>query len=296
MACCANMLGLNISAGLKSVVSIYISIPLIIIPQLLLSGVVIKFERIGKGKQALVATPVVSDIMATRWAYEALMVKQFKDNKYGKLFFEAEKEISISSYLSYLEIPAIKTVLSEVGDGLAKNHTIDKKKMAIVRTNIHTIIQSGDLSDDDIKLYPGPAKADLESIKQTNEYLDYLAKKYEQRYRLATKRKEEIELYLGDEKLKLLKENYDNSKITEIVLNIYDYHGMVEYKNQYVRVSDPIYRLPLLNNGRAHFFSSVKKVGHNYLQTTWFNIMVIWFMTLGLYFILYFNGRNQRGN
>jgi amino acid transporter len=36
----ANMLGLNISSGLNSVVAIYITIPLIIIPQLLFSGTI----------------------------------------------------------------------------------------------------------------------------------------------------------------------------------------------------------------------------------------------------------------
>src|SRR5690606_9561845 len=50
--CFANMLGLNISAAFDSAVTIYILIPVLIIPQLLLSGVVISFDkfnpRVGK--------------------------------------------------------------------------------------------------------------------------------------------------------------------------------------------------------------------------------------------------------
>ncbi|HEY3429116.1 MAG TPA: ATP-binding cassette domain-containing protein, partial [Cyclobacteriaceae bacterium] len=42
-SCFANMLGLNISSAFNSAVTIYILIPLLIIPQLLLSGVVINF-------------------------------------------------------------------------------------------------------------------------------------------------------------------------------------------------------------------------------------------------------------
>ena len=44
-SCFANMLGLNISSAFDSAVTIYILIPILIIPQLLLSGVVISFDK-----------------------------------------------------------------------------------------------------------------------------------------------------------------------------------------------------------------------------------------------------------
>jgi energy-coupling factor transporter ATP-binding protein EcfA2 len=43
-SCFANLLGLNISSGFNSAVTIYILIPLLLIPQLILSGVVVKFD------------------------------------------------------------------------------------------------------------------------------------------------------------------------------------------------------------------------------------------------------------
>ncbi|NJN28905.1 MAG: ABC transporter permease [Cyclobacteriaceae bacterium] len=44
-SCYANVLGLNISSAFDSAVTIYILIPILIIPQLLLSGVVIDFDK-----------------------------------------------------------------------------------------------------------------------------------------------------------------------------------------------------------------------------------------------------------
>ena len=36
--------------------------------------------------------------MASRWAYEALTVTQFKDNKYEKKFFKYDKEMSFANW------------------------------------------------------------------------------------------------------------------------------------------------------------------------------------------------------
>ena len=43
----AGLVGLNVSATLKSVVSIYILIPVLLIPQILLGGAMIKFDKLN---------------------------------------------------------------------------------------------------------------------------------------------------------------------------------------------------------------------------------------------------------
>lgn len=47
LSCFANVLGLNISASFNSVKVIYILIPILIIPQLLFSGVIVKFDKLN---------------------------------------------------------------------------------------------------------------------------------------------------------------------------------------------------------------------------------------------------------
>ena len=88
------MLGLNISSAFNSVITIYILIPFILIPQLLFSGVMVKFDRLRNHDQAPYEyVPVIGDMMAARWSFEALAVEQFKNNKYERNFFKYNIEI-----------------------------------------------------------------------------------------------------------------------------------------------------------------------------------------------------------
>ncbi len=45
-ACFANVLGLNVSASFNSAKVIYIIIPVLIIPQLLFSGIIVRFDKL----------------------------------------------------------------------------------------------------------------------------------------------------------------------------------------------------------------------------------------------------------
>ena len=83
-SCFANMLGLNISSAFNSAVTIYISIPFLIIPQLLLAGVVVKFDKLNPILAKQGGVPIVGEMMASRWAFEALAVNQFKANEFHK--------------------------------------------------------------------------------------------------------------------------------------------------------------------------------------------------------------------
>jgi hypothetical protein len=73
-ACFANVLGLNISSTFNSAKVIYILIPILIIPQLLFSGVIVRFDRLHKSMVTEGEVSWVGNAMASRWAYEALAV------------------------------------------------------------------------------------------------------------------------------------------------------------------------------------------------------------------------------
>ncbi len=98
VSCFANLLGLNISASFNSVKVIYILIPILIIPQLLFSGIIVQFDKLNPMFAAKSHVPAIGNIMASRWAYEALSVCQYKDNDYEKIFFEYDKVMSFSNW------------------------------------------------------------------------------------------------------------------------------------------------------------------------------------------------------
>ena len=97
-SCFANLLGLNISASFNSVKVIYILIPICIIPQLLFSGIIVPFDKLHPYFSSKSEVPAIGNIMASRWAYEALTVVQFKDNEYEKRFFEFDKKMSFANW------------------------------------------------------------------------------------------------------------------------------------------------------------------------------------------------------
>jgi len=112
-ACFGNILGLNVSAGMRTAVSIYILIPLILVPQLLLGGAMIRFDDLHKSLSRKIFVPVAGDIMVTRWAYEAMSVEQFKRNKFERPFFNYDMEISHNDWYASFLLPTLKSKVDE---------------------------------------------------------------------------------------------------------------------------------------------------------------------------------------
>ena len=113
-ACFGNMLGLNISSGMRTAVSIYILIPLLLVPMLLLGGAMIRFDDLHKSLSRKTYVPVIGDLMVTRWAYEAMMVEQFKNNRFEKPFFEYDMRISELDWKASFLIPTLKVKINEI--------------------------------------------------------------------------------------------------------------------------------------------------------------------------------------
>lgn len=97
-SCFANLLGLNISASFNSVKVIYILIPILIIPQLLFSGIIVSFDKLHPLFASKSHVPAIGNVMASRWAYEALAVTQFKENEYEEIFFPYDQQMSFANW------------------------------------------------------------------------------------------------------------------------------------------------------------------------------------------------------
>src|SRR6185295_17228273 len=99
-ACFANVLGLNISSAFNSAVTVYVMIPLLLIPQMILSGLLFNFDKLNDLISTKGKVPLVADLMASRWAYEALAVYQFTNNEYQEPFYTYEREESKADFKS----------------------------------------------------------------------------------------------------------------------------------------------------------------------------------------------------
>ncbi|HBF87577.1 MAG TPA: ABC transporter [Bacteroidales bacterium] len=291
-SCFANMLGLNISAALNSVVTIYILIPFILVPQLLLSGTIVSFDKLHKNFTSHFFVPFSGDVMTSRWAYEALVVKQFKHNEFQKHFFEIDKTMSNATYVKTFLVPKLEGIVNEV----EKNIYNKEKEKAI--TNVKRLknefeILIGRVPEVKFKSIDKLTieKYDENVMKESRMYLELIKKKYIKEYNNASYKKEEIFNKLvkelgSKEALDELKQNYHNQNLADLVLNKKELNKIIETDDRFVQAFEPIYKEPESNYGRAHFYAPVKIVLGYSIDTFWFNIMVIWLTSLFMYVTL----------
>ena len=83
-----------------------------------------------------------------------------------------------------------------------------------------------------------------------------------------------------------LKRRSHNERVAELVTNSNEIQKIVFSGNRLVRKDTPVFHIPDNRFGRAHFFAPVKKLGNLEIDTVKFNVMILWLMTLILYFAL----------
>jgi hypothetical protein len=296
VACLANVLGLNISSGLNSVVSAYILIPLLIVPQFLFSGVTIKFDRLNNIIDHPAYVPVIGELMPTRWAYESLAVHQFKSNKYNRELFPYDQLIENADFQTDYLIKGLVANLDNLYFKHSNNTALSEfeKDFALLRNEI------GKLSSlEDIEPY---AEIDKLTKTQFSETTYASAKVWLQEIsdvfnaqRLAAARQKDkkyaelVEAWGGKEAYIKMKDAYTNDRLKQIVTNKHDLRATVEWNGQLIRKIDPIYMEPSSRIGRAHFYAPVKKLGNLSISTYWFNMIVIWLFAYLYYLALVYD-------
>lgn len=293
--CFANMLGLIISDSFKTVITIYILIPFILIPQLILSGIIVKFDKLNPNISAPNSIPWYGEIITARWAYEALAVKQFKDNKFNANFYVYEKLMSKADYRKNYWLPILKNKLNE-----SERYLNQPDKLKKLESNL--VLLRNELSLEDLnKLafhfermdYLSPIKLDDLTIKNLRTYFDKLNRYYINLYNISNRKKDEhlVEIqkqYDNKQEFVNMKKEYSNERLTEFVRNSNDIERIIEYKDRLYQKIDPIYRDPECKFLKAHFYAPQKCLFGKYYDTYWVNIVVIWCSSICLYIVLYF--------
>lgn len=291
-SCVSNMIGLNISAALDSVVTIYILIPFLIVPQLLFSGTMVKFDKLNKAISSYEVVPVIGDLMPSRWAYEAMAVKQFRDNEYMKNFFLIEQKKSEAAYIGSYLVPALNNKIAKLAnaDEETRNQIIGLLHTEVSKINDRTPKQQFE----DIDLLT-PEKYNDDVQENLTSFLDKTAKLYQQKQNKAISVLDReisslAEELGGNKALVELKKNYTNEALSNFVLNRVDIEKIHDMGDHFIQVSDPIYKEPESHCGRAHFYAPFKQIGNLQIDTFWFNIIVMWIMNGLLYVLLVCDG------
>jgi ABC-type multidrug transport system ATPase subunit len=300
--CFANMLGLNISASFNSAVTIYILIPVLIIPQLLLSGVVISFDKFNPRVGKPVGIPLIGEMMASRWAYEAFMVTQFKDNPFEKQFYDWDKTIAQAEYKRVYYIPTLETRLAWCLHHRPSWRNLNDRKMSealdLVRNEIKfELSKVGESRLPEVeKLRVG--KFDSTIYAKSSAFLKALKQLYSNRMSAATTAKEEkinaLTAISQDTELYYAKKSaYVNEAVSNAVQNVTATDRIVEFDGQLIQKIFPIYmdehRPEDSFDFSANLYQPTKHFGGVNFDTLYFNIAVIWSMTFFLFITLYFD-------
>ena len=295
-AASANLVGLNISAALKSVASIYIVIPLILVPMILFSGTVVPFDRLRSFNKHSAYVPVVGDLMTSRWAFEALAVYQFRNNRFERNFFREEMVISQATYKTAFLFPRMKNMLNEAVWDI-KN--MDGSKNVLnnldnIGNELNLLGEESGVSLNRPLWMLKPEFFNQEVEKDVVAYLDTLAIIYQAGSSVAERKKDkeygQLEKNLGGKDALLkFQQSYANESITDLVLNRNTLHKILVTREGFIQLMDPVFKIPISKMGRAHMYAPVKKLGNISINTYLFNLLVIWFTTFIAAMILYFD-------
>jgi ABC-type multidrug transport system ATPase subunit len=302
LSCTANLLGLNISASFNSAVTIYILIPILLIPQMILSGAIFSFDKLNKVVSNKDNVPIIADMMASRWAFEGLAVKQFRDNKFEKAFYEYEKKESKEDFKSVYWGPKL---ISKLDDCLSLlNETDEKKKTKLLKDKqlvfnelYAELLENHDVTIDKQEIKLKFEKFDKNSIIYLKEVVNIIIDYYTKKYNEVNQQKDNIlNKFMSSEKTTQLfnetRKAYYNESLADLVKNQKSKTKIVEYNGRLIQLKDPIYKEasssenPL--NYRTHLYAGQKPFLGKMFDTFWFNIFMIWVFGIFLIVALYY--------
>jgi ABC transport system ATP-binding/permease protein len=296
----SNILGLLISDSFKTVVTIYILIPFLVIPQIILSGIIVKFEKLNPKISNPESIPVYGEIIVARWAYEALATYQFMENDYQKRYYELDKLNSNAKFKESFLINDLTNKLSYVQNNFGDPTKADKISydLDLVRNEIIKEMDYRKLLKREFKAatdisFPRPERiclkrADQDVINEAVEYLEQLKDFYQKLFKLTYNKKNELKSKEDQAVTSELKRKYSNESLEEFVTNKSEYAYIVEYKGKLIQKTDPIYLDPMNPFIKAHFYAPRKMIFGEYYKTIWVNIIVIWLSIALMYLALYY--------
>ncbi len=242
----ANILGLNISAAFDSAVTIYILIPLIMIPMMILSGAMFSFDKLNPKIGRVDKVPFLAEIMVTKWGFEALMVHQFKDNMFAKEFYELERLESMADFKKVYYLPEMRNRLSRIDKEIRNINQVDatKNDLILLIKEIKKENKRAELIKNENQLR-NPRNGEmlinpvtfenidalelksfnLSSSRRIYEYLKQLDSFYSNVFQLANRRRQNKINYLLEnqpERYQERRNRYFNENIADILKKVYD--------------------------------------------------------------------------
>ncbi len=293
-SCCANLIGLNISSAFNSAKVIYIIVPLLIIPQLLFSGVIVKFDKLNPVFGTRNEVPWIGNSMITRWAYEALTVVQAKQNEFEKQFFDLHEKRSQAAWKRDYWMPEVKSALSRLQDNSLTRSEFESARTIAVNELQKEEDYWGNMSCKNCTntlstLNYGQAIPKA-TRKEIGLFLERAKKQYNKFFNDASNAIDAEIRRMGSEMYQLKRNAFQNESLYNLVTQRNEVNKILEVNGELIQKDDPIYLEP--KNRRfldAHFYAPAKYFMGKRFTTFLANTIVIWLFTIFFSITLYYD-------
>ena len=269
----ASLTGLLLSQCLNSVVAIYICIPLLLIPQILLCGLVVSFSDLTP-KSTTGNVPLIGDVIPSRWSFEALAVTSFTDNAYEKNFFLSDKEKYETQYYNIGVLYELQSQLETMKSEQQTGKEVNPEHLEVIKTNLPLLTSyckmnayEGDWSYSSLYDYMKEAE---NLLTERSNRITLLADKQTALF---------VKENGKDVLLQLKRDNY-NLQLEDCVIGMENQRMLDVIDNHIVARTGLVFLTPLSHNGRAPFYSSEKIIGDWHIKTIWFNLSILLLMSI----------------
>lgn len=289
--CASNLAGLNISSAFNSAKVIYIIVPLIIIPQLLFSGVIVKFDKLHPSLSDATKVPWIGEMMVSRWAYEAITVNQQSNNQLERNIFEYKTERSKAKWKKDYWIPELNTQIGYLSDPKTGS-----KQKELARS-----ILINEIREEDERLKNFECRGCLNDLenKTMDKESDFVAiKGFLDTIKLSAnitinRNNEHIQSFikqLGDQEYVNQKMRYTNESLEDLLTNRLDENKFIIHAGAIYQTDDPVYNDPKgVPFFSTHFYAPYKYFFGVKIATFYANLFIIWVIAILSYIFLYFD-------
>ena len=253
----SNLLGLNLSSAMKSAKNIYIIIPLLIIPQIIFGGAIIRFDRFNPIFTQVDRVPIIGNMMASRWGFESLAVHLTRENESDKPFVKLEDRLERSAWRRDFWYQSYRDLDSE---------QLRKEEWSKACLELESW------------------GYDIEGLGTESD----LRSMFKQVYREAFRQRDSLRTALAQNvDLKKLKDRHHNEALQDWVMQTDRNQRIAVSSRGLVQETAFIHQMPLgIQAWNAPYYVPEKQLGPYPFKTPAFNLLMLWTMTLALYFIL----------
>jgi ABC-type multidrug transport system ATPase subunit len=291
-ACFANLLGLNISALFKSAVTVYILIPLLLIPQMILSGLLFPFDKLNSLISERGQVPLVADMMVSRWAFESMAVHQFVNNEYGESFYRFNRDQSQANIRSTFICEELRNRNAFIQRNLSSTDDSVKQLVRAAAAVLRNTLRN-ERFEGASELYTALGSEPLTPglTNRVDHWLDVYKQHYLKVYGDSERAIDKLVSFYEKNgwSVNENKDLYANESLSDLVRNVRAGDPVLELNDEILQQLDPVYQAPTPSGPfdyRSGFYFPEKNFFGMIVPTYAFNLLVIWLMCVVMYLVL----------